>query len=347
MARRGKQGFEYFPFDVDFFNDLKIRKLIRRQGGKAVTVYACLLCNIYKCGYYMRWDDELPFYISELTGFEDAYIRQVINDCFLLGLFDGALYKKSGVITSKGVQERYSMIYEQITHRKFHIDEYEITESHPQNNDIAENCGELRKNAEDCGKLRYKGKGKEKENKIPPINSPNGGNALAGDSPGDDSGHVHPAADAERSNMPPESANGVFTSFISDFNRIRGSKFKPIAKAERQFGARLKEGFTAENMLEALQNAMKARNHIESAFKYLTPEFFTRPDKIEMYSSRSNPGASPDAATPRIETGECVWIEGNRKFYGDRNSPIEIPLNAPGRPDRNHFYNPRKNTWEI
>ena len=56
MARTFKKGLDYFPLDIDIFNDLKIRKLIKYQGGKAITVYALLLCNIYKSGYYMKWD---------------------------------------------------------------------------------------------------------------------------------------------------------------------------------------------------------------------------------------------------------------------------------------------------
>ena len=47
MGRRVKKGLDYFPLDVDFFQDIKIRKLIRCQGGKALTVYIALLCNIY------------------------------------------------------------------------------------------------------------------------------------------------------------------------------------------------------------------------------------------------------------------------------------------------------------
>ena len=65
MARTFKKGLDYFPLDIDIFNDLKIRKLIKYQGGKAITVYALLLCNIYKSGYYMKWDKELPFICSD------------------------------------------------------------------------------------------------------------------------------------------------------------------------------------------------------------------------------------------------------------------------------------------
>lgn len=110
MARTIKKGLDYFPMDIDIFNDLKIRKLIKYQGGKSITVYALLLCNIYKNGYYMKWDKELPFICSELTGFEEAYISEVIKTCLTLGLFSKGLFDAEGVLTSKGIQERYSRI---------------------------------------------------------------------------------------------------------------------------------------------------------------------------------------------------------------------------------------------
>ena len=37
MARTFKKGLDYFPLDIDIFNDLKIRKLIKYQGGKAIN----------------------------------------------------------------------------------------------------------------------------------------------------------------------------------------------------------------------------------------------------------------------------------------------------------------------
>lgn len=113
MARISKQGLDYFPMDIDIFTDLKIRKLIKYQGGKAISVYALLLCNIYKNGYYMEWDKELPFICSEMTGFDEAYISEVIKSCLTLGLFSKELFDKYGVLTSKGIQERYSHICQQ------------------------------------------------------------------------------------------------------------------------------------------------------------------------------------------------------------------------------------------
>ena len=108
MGRRVKKGLDYFPLDVDFFQDIKIRKLIRCQGGKALTVYIALLCNIYKEeGYYIRWDNDLPFIISEQTGYEDGYVHEVLRNCVALGLFDKALFESEKIYTSRSIQERY------------------------------------------------------------------------------------------------------------------------------------------------------------------------------------------------------------------------------------------------
>lgn len=110
MANKAKRGLTYYPMDVNIFADIKIRKLIKYQGGKAVTVYAYLLCNIYNNGYYIKWDDELPFTISEATGFEEAYIQEVIKSCFRIDLFAKVLFDNESVITSKGIQIRYAEI---------------------------------------------------------------------------------------------------------------------------------------------------------------------------------------------------------------------------------------------
>lgn len=107
MANFIKKGIGYFPFDVDAFQDVKIRKLIKCQGGKAVTVYVLLLCTIYRDGYYTRWDAELPFMIAEQSGFEAAYVREAVKSCLALGLLDKGLFDREGVLTSEGIQTRY------------------------------------------------------------------------------------------------------------------------------------------------------------------------------------------------------------------------------------------------
>ena len=55
----------------------------------------------------MRWDEELPFIISEQTGFEEAYILEVIKSCVALGLFSKEMFDVKHVLTSKGIQRRW------------------------------------------------------------------------------------------------------------------------------------------------------------------------------------------------------------------------------------------------
>lgn len=127
MARIAKSGLEYFPFDIDFFQDIRIRKLIKRQGGKAITVYALLLCLIYKNGYYMQWDEELPFIGSELSGYDEAYVSEVIKACLSLGLFNKELFDNEQVLTSKGIQLRYYTI-QRLNKRMSRIQEHCLIE---------------------------------------------------------------------------------------------------------------------------------------------------------------------------------------------------------------------------
>ena len=109
MARPTKNNLDYFPQDVDFLQDIKICKLKRSQGGKAIAVWISLLCRIYGSdGYYMKWDEELPFIIAEeLPGFDEVYIQEVIKSCLNFGLLDKALFESERILTSAAIQRRY------------------------------------------------------------------------------------------------------------------------------------------------------------------------------------------------------------------------------------------------
>lgn len=130
MGRLAKKGLEYFPMDIDMFQDIRIRKLIKYQGGASVSVYTLLLCLIYKDGYYMRWDNELPFIVSEITGLEEKHISEVIKCCLSIGLFDKNLYEKEKVLTSRSIQQRYCNI-KRLNKRLARIDEYRLIEEPP------------------------------------------------------------------------------------------------------------------------------------------------------------------------------------------------------------------------
>ena len=122
MGRARKIRLDYFAFDIDFFDDIRTRKLIKHQGAKAISVYTLLLCTIYKSGYYIKWDDELSLMFSDKTGYDEAYIGEVIRCCVNVGLLDKEMFDK-GVLTSEWIQDRYSKI-SRTTKRICAMDEY-------------------------------------------------------------------------------------------------------------------------------------------------------------------------------------------------------------------------------
>ena len=58
MARPIKTGLNYFPLDVDFFNDPRISAVTVVHGIKGQAAVIMLLCAIYRNGYYFEWTPE-------------------------------------------------------------------------------------------------------------------------------------------------------------------------------------------------------------------------------------------------------------------------------------------------
>jgi hypothetical protein len=168
MANKAKVGLDYFPFEVDFFNDIKLRKLIKYQSCGSVSIYTLLLCIIYKNGYYMLWDSELPFIISEKTGYEEGYVNEVISCCFKVGLLSKSMYENHNILTSKGIQNRYEEIC-RLLKRKFNVSEFSLIDSE----ELCISSEELNNNSEEKTQRKVKeSKGneiKEKESESAPI----------------------------------------------------------------------------------------------------------------------------------------------------------------------------------
>ena len=78
-------------------------------------------------------------------------------------------------------------------------------------------------------------------------------------------------------------ASPEYGQFLEEYNRIFATKKRGNDKTKRQFNARIKEGFAIRDIIGAMMEARKEQIHIESNFKWLTPEFFTRSDKLDRY----------------------------------------------------------------
>lgn len=108
MARPPKEGLDYFPFDTGFLQNVKVRKVMRAGGAASVSILISLLCNIYKDkGYYMKWDNDMPFLIADELGVSDGAVQDTVDKAVKAGFFDADTYNKYHVLTSIGIQERY------------------------------------------------------------------------------------------------------------------------------------------------------------------------------------------------------------------------------------------------
>lgn len=111
MGRKPKTGIDYFPADVDMFQDRKIKRLLRSAGGKGFTVYIYLLTHIYgDNGYFYEWDEHSAFDISDDLNFSENVVEEAVRACIARGLFNEALYDAESILTSESIQERWQKI---------------------------------------------------------------------------------------------------------------------------------------------------------------------------------------------------------------------------------------------
>ena len=111
MARISKPGLDYFPLDVNFFQDRKVRRISNRHHAAGIAALTSLLCLIYKVkGFYVAWNQDTLFDISQEVCCEEEEMQAIIDDCLSVGLFDTYIYKEYGILTSQAIQEQYHKI---------------------------------------------------------------------------------------------------------------------------------------------------------------------------------------------------------------------------------------------
>ena len=140
MARISKPGLDYFPLDVNFLQDRKVRRISCRHHAAGLAALTSLLCLIYKeKGYYISWNKDTLFDIAQEACCGEEEMQAIIDDCLAVGLFDDLIYKEYGVLTSQAIQEQYHKIITD-SRRKYKLplehfwlikeDFKDVTESH-------------------------------------------------------------------------------------------------------------------------------------------------------------------------------------------------------------------------
>lgn len=179
MGRHPKTGLDYFPKDVDYWDDFKIMDLMNEYGPLGAVIYDIVISKVYKNGYYLEVPlEKLASQVIRLIGNrwikDKSLVQQVIQYCADIGLFDHALLSQS-VITSAGIQRRYSEV---TVRNKVNKDKYWLLEKNepqaacksvPSENisvaEKAENVTEMSVNAASMQQSKVK-KSKVNESKV-------------------------------------------------------------------------------------------------------------------------------------------------------------------------------------
>lgn len=119
MARPVKKGLDFFPLDVTIDDNLELVEAECGLEGFAIVIK--LWQKIYANGYYVDWKEENALLFSRRINSELTTVSSVINACFKRDLFNKFMYEKYSILTSKGIQSRYSRICTDAKRKDFAI----------------------------------------------------------------------------------------------------------------------------------------------------------------------------------------------------------------------------------
>lgn len=110
MARQKQDGLRYFSFDTDFFYaDKRIKRLRTHYGSDGLIFYIYLLTEIYRNGYYLRWDEDSVEDAMDYLNLTEGLIEQIMTFLVSRSLLTeiSILAGSDTIITSPGIQKRY------------------------------------------------------------------------------------------------------------------------------------------------------------------------------------------------------------------------------------------------
>lgn len=114
MAGKPKKRIDYAGWSVDIFsNDVKIDKLLDAQGwvGFGIYFYLCQMAFGGE-GYYYEWGYDLCASTARKMGggVGAGTVKETVDYCLQIGLFDKGLFDRWGVLTSRGIQKSYLVV---------------------------------------------------------------------------------------------------------------------------------------------------------------------------------------------------------------------------------------------
>jgi hypothetical protein len=108
MSRTANWSLDYFPLDVSFFEDKRIRRLRSKFGADGPMLYLYILCHAYGGeGYYIPYSDDWIEDAAEDLGCSTDKIEMMLHYLLNKTLLDSTLFSTVKVLSSHGIQAQY------------------------------------------------------------------------------------------------------------------------------------------------------------------------------------------------------------------------------------------------
>lgn len=258
MARPTKDNLDYYPMDVGFINDTKIKLLRADFGDKSLWVIISIFDLIYgDKGYYCDWNYDMCKILSLEHGGSSVctpeYIKEVVQGCIKRSLFDEGVLMSFGKLTSKAIQRRYFKAKND-TFKKRIVN----------GNSLNINPDIFLLNEQDLDDIEMKGCFKtrnkyDKSNKNINNSTNNGSNSKNNDT--------------KKSKVNKSNNIVPYDEIVEYLNTKIASRFKStISKTQTLIKARYSEGFTIEDFKKVIDIKTSEWINDEIMRKYLRPE---------------------------------------------------------------------------
>lgn len=122
MAGQPKRGLDFAAWDVHIFDDdERFDVLIDAQGWSGFGVFFYICTKAYATnGYYYEWREKTSAAAIAKRmsgGIKSDTVKQVVQLCLQIGLFDNGLFDRERILTNKMMQERYMYAIEKRSKR--------------------------------------------------------------------------------------------------------------------------------------------------------------------------------------------------------------------------------------
>lgn len=103
------KGLSYFSVDVNFFESEKMLVIVNDFGFEAVVMTLKLYSQIYKSGFFIKWNDKISKILSASihSSFGAKELQKLVLALVEEEVFDKTLFEKYQILTSREIQLNY------------------------------------------------------------------------------------------------------------------------------------------------------------------------------------------------------------------------------------------------